>query len=194
MSFVFRNNVQLPIRDHESFVPAPADVAHLVTGTPTQNMHPNDPLRSNGKAWLLTFNRRHADWSEYLKNIVDNVIRPVEGCSLITIGNEHYRQNTPGVPPSAFTPHLQVAITFKSAKRWSSVQQLFPFAWIGKAVSADAVHNYCRKEMDYEVIDNRVGRGKRKDIQTLADGLRDGTPVHKMWTQHPCEMVSARIY
>lgn len=69
------------------------------------------------------------------------------------------------------TPHLQIVVTFKKAKRNKAVRKMAPGAHVEVAVDGDEGGNYCLKET-YEIDDRRMRKGTRTDL-TEACALKD---------------------
>jgi len=101
-----------------------------------------------------------------LNNYIDSDItflKDLEGISLMTVGIEG----------KSATPHLQIAITWRKPKRWNNMKKLFPKYHIEKAKCIDSCHNYCMKEGDYFIIDNRSKQGKRSDLDKVAELIKE---------------------
>lgn len=105
---------------------------------------------SVSKTWCFTLN----NWTPQEEKFFDDI-----DVAYSVIGKE-------GKGPVE-TPHLQGAITFRRAYRLAQLKKLSPRAhWeVAKAIDA---HNYCMKDGDYKVVDNRTGQGQRSDFQTAA--------------------------
>ena len=108
-------------------------------------------------------------------------IKTLEGVNLLTIGKETGENGT---------PHLQWTITFKKGMRWRSLCKLLPRNHIEIARDASQCHNYCRKDNDYEIIDNRTGQGKRSDIDDFNEYVARGdTTPNDCFNFNPTYMV-----
>lgn len=59
--------------------------------------------------------------------------------------------------------HLQGNITFKHPKRLPALKKLSPRAHWKHTISLDDARNYCMKELDYKIVDNRK-QGERTDL------------------------------
>ncbi len=87
------------------------------------------------------------------------------------------------------TPHLQGFITFRKARRLSALKVIHPRVHWEIAKDREAAINYCMKDKDYLIQDNRT-QGYRTDLQTVVhkihqtgklclDGLEDMTTYVK---------------
>lgn len=78
------------------------------------------------------------------------------------------------VCPTTGTPHLQGCITFSRAYRFSQLKKLHPKAYWSNTKVADA-ENYCMKDGDYIIQDNRTPKGTRTDLKKAIDvATKDG--------------------
>lgn len=75
--------------------------------------------------------------------------------------------------PSTGTPHIQGSITFTRAYRFSQLKKLNPVCYWSVAKVKDA-ENYCMKDQDYVIQDNRLKQGTRTDLTLAVDIARDG--------------------
>lgn len=72
------------------------------------------------------------------------------------------------------TPHLQGAVTFKKAKSLTGVKKLQVRAHWEEAIAEEALFKYSGKDGELAIdIDNRVGKGKRTDLQDAIQAMKD---------------------
>lgn len=109
------------------------------------------PLGRPSRAFCLTIN----NWS--VQQLT--VFRELDGVLHAVVGSE---------VSASGTPHLQAYLRMKRPYRISTIKKWFPTAHIEVAKSFDAAANYCRKENIELTIDNRVGKGKRTDLDEYA--------------------------
>lgn len=84
------------------------------------------------------------------------------------------------------TPHLQGAVTWKTAMRLTALKKLSPTAHWEKAVAKEAAFLYCAKEGSELVIqvDNRK-QGKRSDLLDVAESIKEGATMREVAREHP---------
>lgn len=75
------------------------------------------------------------------------------------------------------TPHLQGFLTLKRASRMSALKKILPTAHWEASKATDAAINYCMKDGDYTIIDNRH-QGARNDLKSVASALKDNGIEH----------------
>lgn len=101
------------------------------------------------KTWVFTI----PNWVD--QDITD--FRSLSGVKKLIWGKE--------VCPTTGTKHLQCAITWAHGKRFSALKKAHPrWAHMEPAKSIDDAFNYCMKEGDYELIDNKKPSGFRSDL------------------------------
>jgi len=81
------------------------------------------------------------------------------------------------------TPHLQGYFSLKKASRLSALKKIFPTAHLEVAKDRDAAINYCMKDGDYTIIDNRK-QGSRTDLLAVVETLKKGT-LSDVIDEHP---------
>lgn len=113
--------------------------------------------KGNSKTWCFTLHN-YTDKDELL-------IQNWEGISLLKYGHE--------VCPTTGTPHLQGTVIFKKAFRFSTLKKWHDSIHWKHCKSTDASFNYCTKDKDYVVIDNRH-QGKRNDLTSMCNYLKSG--------------------
>lgn len=115
------------------------------------------------KSWMFTWNNYTEEDFESIK-LWPNVSRLVAGKE---------------VAPTTGTPHIQGAVTFKQALRFTGVQKLGPKCHWTKTNGKDATFQYCHKEGQSFEIDNRE-KGKRTDIQRAYELARNGASLEEV--------------
>jgi len=148
--------------------PVPAAAVNATTGLINRNALTRNWGQGH-KVWALTKNNYSDADLKRLNELV--------GIKISTVGKE--------VAPTTGTPHLQIALTWSNAKRFSAMVKMFPGYHIELAKSPDTLHNYCTKDNDYTRIDNSKGRGHRSDIDTFKECANAGRSTVYMWTNHP---------
>lgn len=126
-----------------------------------------------GKTWDLTINNYTDEMVENLKTWHDDVTRMV-------VAKE--------VGPAG-TPHLQMKVTFKVAKRFSALKKLVGTAHIEEsAVELDFL--YCKK-LDSDIVMNVDNRhqGKRSELKDACDDAKNGKSMKYLWANHTETMV-----
>lgn len=85
------------------------------------------------------------------------------------------------------TPHLQGCVTFVKSMRLSGVKKLLPRGHWEKAKALENARNYCMKDGDFFLKDNR-SQGKRTDLQSAVTTLKtDG--IRAVAENHSTEFV-----
>lgn len=112
-------------------------------------------------------------WCLTVNNPLSQIKELPKGCRYIVSGNEVGEEGT---------PHLQIYLEMNRACRFAAIKKLFPSAHIevrhgtGKEAS-----DYCKKDGDYvefgEIDSVDQPRGKRNDLQAMADMLVDGSSL-----------------
>lgn len=121
-----------------------------------ENDAPLELDRGNpGKTWMYTINNYTDKDEEFLQRLE---------CSYHVYGREVGEKGT---------PHLQGCITFKKAMRFSKVSRLIK-GHLTRPKVVEAARNYCMKDGDVFVKDNRVGQGSRSDLHEVCDFLKSG--------------------
>jgi len=120
-------------------------------------------------------NNASKTWAFTLNNYTDTEIKILDNLEVnyIIYGKEIGENNT---------PHLQGMITFKKSNRLSALKKILPRAHWEKAISEAASINYCMKDGDFTVRDNRR-QGKRNDLSDMVQdvvriGLKRSIPDH----------------
>ncbi|CAF3337911.1 unnamed protein product [Rotaria socialis] len=106
------------------------------------------------KSWTLTlFNYTQAD-IDFLDNLE---------CNYIIYGKE--------ICPKTKKPHIQGYVTFKNAWRFKALHKLHHMIhWIAAVGRPEANINYCKKDGDFYIRDNRT-QGSRNDLKELAANI-----------------------
>lgn len=119
------------------------------------------------KTWFYTINNPKPEHSDLLKSLE---------CRYHVFGNE--------IAPTTGTPHIQGCITFKTNWRKGAIRKLIPGAHVMEVIEAEHARNYCMKELDFTIVDNRVGQGERTDLKVVAESLRNGNDLRSIATEH----------
>lgn len=140
-------------------------------------------LKRPHKSWVFTYNN-------YKEEDIP-VIAAWEDVAKMTVGQE--------VGKKTGTPHLQGAVTFKTAKRFSSVKKLNEkISWrvmAAKWNEGEAAFEYCRKDGIICIeIDNTVKRGKRSDLQKAYDAAKSGKTLKEWTTEEEPSYQAIKVY
>lgn len=81
------------------------------------------------------------------------------------------------------TPHIQGAVTFKTAKRLSAVKKLHSRAHWERAKAKDAFL-YCVKEGSEVIVQTGGGQGTRSDLLDAKAMVDGGASVRELWEAH----------
>lgn len=83
------------------------------------------------------------------------------------------------------TPHLQGFITFKTNKRLSALKKIHSTAhWeIAKGTSPQAA-DYCKKDGDYYEAGSLPTQGKRTDLESACDKIKQGATLKTVAEEH----------
>ena len=135
----------------------------------TKKVSQNTPA----KTWDLTINNYTTEMIENLKTWEDDVTRMV-------IAKE--------VGPKG-TPHLQMKVTFKVAKRFTQLKKLVGTAHIEESM-VDLDFLYCKKlDSDIVMNINNKKRGKRSDLDDAVEDLKNGSTITELCNKHTAVMV-----
>lgn len=122
--------------------------------------------KTPGKTWFGTLN----NWTlEEKQQMLD-----MEGITIMVIGEEVGAEGT---------PHLQYAVTFKNAYRFSSLKKIWKRHHFFQPKCKDAAFNYCMKDCKYEKIDNRQ-QGKRTDLEDVKEKVMSGASERQLWKEN----------
>jgi len=154
---------------------------------------PTNRYRQGNKTWALTFHRPK-EWTIERCKKQDEFYRSLEGVSLVSVGREKttaWKRDAVRFPdPDDDYDHWQVAVTWRShGKRFTNMIKMFQRTHVELAVNADDIHNYCRKEMNSFVVDNRKPCGQRTDLMELRKCAERGIPAAKVWELVPTAML-----
>jgi len=87
------------------------------------------------------------------------------------------------------TPHLQGYCSLKGNVRFNTLRTLFPGCHLEKAKGSEQQNfDYCSKDGDYVEYGERKEQGKRTDLETAIDSLKEGG-IKKVVEDHPSEYV-----
>lgn len=117
---------------------------------------------------------RGKSWCGTLNHYTDADIQQVRDleCSYIIAGREVGARGT---------PHLQLYVTFRTTKTGAAMMRLFKGRahWERTKVD-DAAKNYCMKDQDYILRDNRKRKGARTDFVEAADKIAKCSTYREM--------------
>jgi len=119
------------------------------------------------KSWCFTIN----NWTEKeLKSLLAfDVTRRAVGREVASTG----------------TPHLQGFIAFPKGYRKSGLMKLSPRAHWEVCISPPHAWNYCLKDGEFDITDNRGKQGKRTDIDGYRDAIKEGVSDKYLCTHFP---------
>lgn len=123
-----------------------------------------EPDNNPRKSWIFVV----YDWDED----IHSEILGWSDVSRLCLGKE--------VCPTTGRKHLQCAVIFKKAHRLSACVKRVSCHWepmIAKKDNGEAAFAYCRKEGDFQEIDNRnlkKTQGRRTDLDEVRDAVDDG--------------------
>lgn len=126
------------------------------------------------KSWTFTLNNYTDDDVKFFNDIE---------VSYIVYGKEGKGEGE--------TPHLQGFVTFTRAYRFTALKKLHKKCHWQKAVTKDAA-NYCMKDGDYTVRDNRKKKGARDDLKLAAEIIQQHSNKRQMLTDPRLFSVNAR--
>jgi len=137
------------------------------------NINPNleasrRPLnkKGKGKSWFLTIN----NWT-----IEEKAFAEALPCQRKIIAEE--------LAPTTGTPHIHIAIIFKSSKRWAAMKKLFPRADVRQMRGRWSDQEYLLKEGNAYIEDN-TKQGQRTDIELFVKDAQVETE-QKILEVHP---------
>lgn len=107
------------------------------------------------KTWCFTV----PNYTEENLKVLDNI-----ECSYIVYGKE--------LAPTTGTPHLQGYVIFKRAHRLAQLRTFLPGAHFEPAKAQEQAANYCMKDGNFTVRDNRT-QGKRNDITDFIKDIHE---------------------
>lgn len=123
--------------------------------------------RQNANSWTFTVN----NYTREDENLFEHI-----ECNYITWGKEVGAKGT---------PHLQGYIKFKKAKRLSAMKKIHKTAHWEMAIDDEAAANYCMKDGNFTVRDNRKKKGERTDLEDIYGMVVDGASVTEIAREHP---------
>lgn len=84
------------------------------------------------------------------------------------------------------TPHLQGFVIFKKQLRLSAVKKLHArMHWEAAKGTSEQASDYCKKEGNFEEVGEVPNQGKRTDLETVTELVKQGASVHTIATEHP---------
>lgn len=123
-----------------------------------------------GKSWMYTINNYDAE--------MENRMQQLE-CQYHVYGREVGEQGT---------PHLQGCITFNNSVRFAQVQKMIP-GHLTRPKVIDLARNYCMKDGDTFIKDNRKGQGSRTDLKNVCDFIKEGHTLDETAKEFPVEYI-----
>lgn len=122
------------------------------------------------KTWVFT-------WNNYDDAAIATVKSWEGSATRLTVSKEVGEEGT---------PHLQGAVTWKTAMRLTALKKLSPTAHWEVAMAKEAAFLYCAKEGSELVIqvDNRK-QGKRSDLLDVAEAIKEGATMRQVAQEHP---------
>lgn len=136
-------------------------------------------IKQRVKEWDRS--KTFSSWTFTLNNYVDSdekLFQDIE-CTYIVYGREIGKSGT---------PHLQGFVRFKYGKRFAGMQKLHPRAHWEPAKDIEAATNYCMKDKDYFIKDNR-NPGFRTDIQAVLDLIEEKKTLREIAVECPREII-----
>jgi len=141
-------------------------ITNPITDSITESITDNNEV---SRSWCFTLNNYKDDDIKLFNDLV---------CNYIVYGKEKGENGT---------PHLQGTIMFTKPVRFSGVKKVHPSAHWEKCRSFSDSCNYCMKEKDYVIRDNRKP-GCRTDIADFIDELKK-TDLMSAITAYPTTYV-----
>ena len=112
-------------------------------------------------------------WCFTINNYADETIVALKAieCQYLVFGRE--------TAPSTGTQHLQGFVYFDSPKRFSALKKLLPEGAHIEKAKGNCIQNreYCTKDGAFEEQGTLPSQGKRTDIQTIKDMVREGNRI-----------------
>lgn len=122
------------------------------------------------KSWVFTRNNYTPEHVQLLRDM---------DCQRMVFGYEIGAEGT---------PHLQGFVTFKTNKFFNKLKEKMPGFHLGVARSVEDAWNYCLKELEYEIRDNRQ-QGHRTDLESCTTMIKQGKRMREVADEHPQEYV-----
>jgi len=117
------------------------------------------------KSWSFTLNNYALEDCTLLDNLE---------CNYLIYGKEVGESGT---------EHLQGCVIFKMSTRLAALKKILPKAHWEVTKSTTASINYCMKDKNYKIRDNRV-QGKRSDLIACVESLKTGG-IKALINEHP---------
>lgn len=116
---------------------------------------------------------RSRGWCFTINNYADETIAALKGieCQYLVFGRE--------TAPTTGTPHLQGFVYFDTLKSFSVLKKLLPEGTHIERAKGNCAQNreYCTKDGAFEEQGTLPIQGKRTDIQTIKDMVREGNHI-----------------
>lgn len=88
------------------------------------------------------------------------------------------------------TPHLQFTVTFKKAKRFSTLKKWFKRVHWEVTIVRDSAFLYCKKDESEILLDiDNSKQGHRTDLDDLAESIKRGKSIKGLWKEHSTTML-----
>ena len=149
-------------RDMHTFVyhnmePAPKRLKTTKLHDPRQYPELHAEPHGRGKSWFYTLNNYTPEDEERLQSI---------SCLYHVYGRE--------IAPTTGTRHLQGCITFENTYRYPKAIKLLQAQNVDRVKFIDHARNYCMKDGDLFILDNRKPQGHRSDINDVCEHCSGG--------------------
>lgn len=130
-------------------------------------------------------NKPHKSWQITVNNYTDANVEAFRAWS-----NDVTRLVVAHEVGETGTPHLQVFVTFRNARRFTAMRKLVPGYHVEPSILNDALYQKKHNDTDYIIfeIDNRA-QGRRSDLADAIEAIRGGATVQALWTDHTACMV-----
>ena len=123
---------------------------------------------STHKTWVFTLNNYTTlEW---------NTLSSLD-CTRRALGIEEGSQNS--------VPHIQGFLAFSKGYRLSGLKKLSPRAHWERCKSPLHAWNYCLKDGKFTLTDNRVGQGRRTDVEQYRDAIKAGYTDYELCESYP---------
>lgn len=124
----------------------------------------------------------HKSWVFTCNNYTEKELKTLYAldCTRKCIGREVGEKNG--------TPHLQGCICFSKNFTWRSLMKISPRCVWEKCISITHAWNYCLKEGNFDVQDNRV-QGQRNETYSYRDRIAEGATDKQLCQEFPVEFL-----
>lgn len=125
----------------------------------------------NGSLGDSSSRKRSRSWMYTINNYDDNTLKTLKHLEC----NYHVWGLEVG---ECGTPHVQGCITFTKTHTFNSVRKLIK-GHVEVPRDLEAARNYCKKDGNFEIVDNRKRRGTRTDLSDVVDFIKAGNSVRE---------------